>query len=180
MKSLFGSASCFVGKALSLLLSTVIMLISADFTSMSAQSKKTTEVIGVVVDENDEPMPGVSVYTEDKSTGTISGEDGRYAVIIDAGITSLYFSFLGYQDQVVDIRNATLVKMQPDENAIAETVVTGIYERKAESFTGASAAGSFKTTRVSPPSNVSSVYAALITLRNIRSTPIEVSITYGV
>lgn len=137
MKSLFGSASCFVGKALSLLLSTVIMLISADFTSMSAQSKKTTEVIGVVVDENDEPMPGVSVYTEDKSTGTISGEDGRYAVIIDAGITSLHFSFLGYQDQVVDIRNATLVKMQPDENAIAETVVTGIYERKAESFTGA-------------------------------------------
>ena len=137
MKSLFGSASCFVGKVLSLLLSTVIMLISADFTSMSAQSKKTTEVIGVVVDENDEPMPGVSVYTEDKSTGTISGEDGRYAVIIDAGITSLHFSFLGYQDQVVDIRNATLVKMQPDENAIAETVVTGIYERKAESFTGA-------------------------------------------
>ena len=61
MKSLFGSASCFVGKVLSLLLSTVIMLISADFTSMSAQSKKTTEVIGVVVDENDEPMPGVSV-----------------------------------------------------------------------------------------------------------------------
>ncbi len=137
MKSLFGSASCFVGKVLSLLLSTVIMLISADFTSMSAQSKKTTEVIGVVVDENDEPMPGVSVYTEDKSTGTISGEDGRYAVIIDAGITSLHFSFLGYQDQVVDIRNAALVKMQPDENAIAETVVTGIYERKAESFTGA-------------------------------------------
>ena len=137
MKSLFGSASCFVGKVLSLLLSTVIMLISADFTSMSAQSKKTTEVIGVVVDENDEPMPGVSVYTEDKSTGTISGEDGRYAVIIDAGITFLHFSFLGYQDQVVDVKNATLVKMQPDENAIAETVVTGIYERKAESFTGA-------------------------------------------
>ena len=46
-------------------------------------------------------------------------------------------------------------------------------------LTGASGAGMLRTTRVSPFSSCSSLYELERTARNIRSTPIEVSTTYG-
>jgi len=44
---------------------------------------------------------------------------------------------MGYKTQRLSISKSALVRLQPDALAIEETVVTGIYTRKADSFTGA-------------------------------------------
>ena len=101
-----------------------------------AQDRSAT-ISGVVVDEFGEPMPGVAVYNPDnKNVGTLTGSDGRYTILTDSSVKFLCFSFLGYKLQTLDLKSAALVHMEPDAQAIAETVVTGIYERNVESFTG--------------------------------------------
>ena len=51
---------------------------------------------------------------------------------------------------------------------------------KTASFTGARAAGRCSTVRVSPLGSFSSSYEWHMMDRNIRSTPMDVSMTYGV
>ena len=103
-----------------------------------AQTPTATKVVsGVVVDETGEPMPGVLVGLPKAESITITGEQGNYAVVVPRTTDSLQFSFLGCQTLVVPIKEAMFVRMRVQPIAIEEVVVTGIYSRKVESYTGA-------------------------------------------
>lgn len=105
--------------------------------TISAQ-QRTITLSGIVLDETGNPMAGVTVVDhKNPNTGTTSNQRGSYQIIVSRQCDSLRFSFIGYKSQTVAVRAATLVRMQPDEQAIGEVVVTGIYTRKAESYTGA-------------------------------------------
>lgn len=105
--------------------------------TVSAQQRSVT-INGVVLDETGAPMAGVTVVDSKNPTiGTTSGAQGSYAIIVGRDCDSLRFSFIGYIPQTVSVRNASLVRMKPDTQDIGEVVVTGIYTRKAESYTGA-------------------------------------------
>lgn len=116
------------------LLAIILLILSS--LQLSAQNVST--ISGVVVDEFDEPMPGVAVYDPlDTSGGTLTSKDGRYTIIVSKECKEIEFSCLGYKNQRLTFDKAALVRMEPDALAIEETVVTGIYTRKADSFTGA-------------------------------------------
>lgn len=52
---------------------------------------------GVVLDENQEPLPGVEVYIEELHIGTTSDFEGNYVLKnIPKGTHKLQFSFIGY------------------------------------------------------------------------------------
>lgn len=113
----------------------VLLLI---FSCMSLSAQTTSTISGVVVDEFDEPMPGVAVYDPlDTSGGTLTSKDGRYTIVISKTSKELEFSCLGYKTQRLSLEKSAIVRLEPDVLAIEETVVTGIYTRKADSFTGA-------------------------------------------
>jgi len=104
--------------------------------SSYAQSKQT--ITGVIVDDDDEPVPGVVIYAENnQSGGTVSSNDGRYSITVASSVKELVFECMGYKLKKVKITDAALIRMEVDSEMIQETVVTGIYTRKAESFTGA-------------------------------------------
>ena len=114
---------------------TVLLLI---FFSIELSAQNVSTISGVVVDEFDEPMPGVAVYDPlDTGGGTLTSNDGRYSIIVSKSCKELEFSCMGYKTQRLSLDKSALVRLQPDALAIEETVVTGIYTRKAESFTGA-------------------------------------------
>lgn len=117
---------------------TLLLTVSfSGWLTVSAQ-QRTVTVNGVVLDENGSPMVGVTVVDSKKPTvGTTSGAQGNFAIIVGRDCDSLRFSFIGYIPQTVSVRNAALVRMKPDLQDIGEVVVTGIYTRKAESYTGA-------------------------------------------
>ena len=107
------------------------------FPLLAEAQQRSIRVNGIVLDEKGDPMPGVAVvYGNDKSTGTITNGRGTYALFVSSVKDSLEFSFLGYQKQVVVARDAALIRMQPEDLNLEEVVVTGIFTRKAESFTG--------------------------------------------
>lgn len=129
----------WVGKCNPSALKLILLLFAAAFFSVYAAyaQQKTITLHGMVVDEVGEPLPGATVMDANSSaSGTVTRTDGSFDVIVGATCDSLRFSFVGYQTITRSIRNISLVRMQPVAQAVGEVIVTGIYTRKAESFTG--------------------------------------------
>ncbi|MBO5874152.1 MAG: carboxypeptidase-like regulatory domain-containing protein, partial [Rikenellaceae bacterium] len=109
------------------------------FPLLAEAQQRSIRVNGIVLDEKGDPMAGVAVvYANDRTSGTITNGRGTYALFVSSVKDSLEFSFLGYEKQVVAARDAALIRMQPEDLNLEEVVVTGIFTRKAESYTGAS------------------------------------------
>lgn len=97
-------------------------------------------VTGVVKDAQGEPLPGVTVVVKGTTLGCATDADGKYKLPISLeGDVVLVFSFVGMQTKEVTYKGeAELnVTLEPDVTEIEQVVVTGIFTRKAESFTGA-------------------------------------------
>lgn len=126
-------------------------------TIQSNQSSKVTYQ-GTVIDETGNPLPGVNItYKNSKGIGVITDIDGNFTLAIPSSVHSLIFSYVGMKTQTVRITSPSekiKVRMEPDAVAIQETVITGIYTRKAESFTGSMATYSEKELKTVGNQNV--------------------------
>ena len=102
----------------------------------SVDSRKVT---GTVTDSQGNALPGVTVRIEGTSVGVTTDANGRYSLDCPAlpGL-SLQFSFVGMKPLKIAIQENTVidVRMEEELQEMEEVVVTGIYERKKESFTG--------------------------------------------
>lgn len=98
---------------------------------------------GVVIDDTDMPLPGVNItYRNAKGAGAITDVNGEFTITVPDNVHNLIFSYVGMMNQTVRVAGTSgkiKVRMEPDAVALKETVVTGIYTRKAESFTGSMA-----------------------------------------
>lgn len=94
-------------------------------------------VSGNVTNENGNPFPGVNVILKGSRKGVVSNLDGTYSITV-APQDTLLFSHLGYKKEqvLVNGRSVIDVQMEQDLSQLSEVVITGIYERKAESYTG--------------------------------------------
>ena len=150
-KSILKFIRCANGKeCMCLYLMVLSFFLFVSTSPVVAQQQRGVRVNGVVLDEKGDPLAGVTVVnTKDRSNGTITNVRGNYALFVNSLKDSLEFSFLGYEKQVIVARDASLIRMEPDDMQLDEVVVTGIYTRKAESFTGASTTmGKEELTRV--------------------------------
>ena len=95
---------------------------------------------GTVRDKDGQTLPGVSVVIKGTSLGGATDIDGKYRFTVPlAKDMVLVFSFVGMETkEVVYNGESTLdVTLDPDVTEMAEVVVTGIFTRKADSYTGA-------------------------------------------
>lgn len=90
------------GWLLGILFSILLIPVSA-----YAQTQKT--VTGTVIDENGEPLIGATVKVVGKSIGAITDFDGHYVLKIPTTVKQLSFSYIGYEDFVIDLNSATLL-----------------------------------------------------------------------
>lgn len=98
---------------------------------------------GVVIDDTDAPLPGVSVtLPHSKGTGVTTDVNGRFEISVPESVHNLVFSYIGMKTQTVRVKGITkdiTVRLESDAVNLKEAVVTGIYTRNAESFTGSMA-----------------------------------------
>lgn len=95
-------------------------------------------VRGIVRDENGQPLPGVNVRIEGTYVGRSTDEKGEFIMSgLKEGVV-LVFSFIGYKDVTVQVgqRDVLEIALEPMNTEMEEVVVTGIFNRRAESFTG--------------------------------------------
>ena len=95
------------------------------------------KVTGAVVDENKQPIPGVSVYEKRSHKGVSTDINGKYAINVEQGAT-LVFSFVGYAPQeIVANRTEIDVQLKPASNILNEVVAVGYQTVRKSDFTGA-------------------------------------------
>lgn len=118
-----------------------LMLFSVGQVHVAAQSKMFT-VIGVVTDEEGEPLPGVAVQLKGTKIGVSSDENGNYEIKFiprKSGDNFLVFSFLGMDEQEIAVNSSTQINvvLKSSASSIDEVVVNGFYSQKRSTFTGA-------------------------------------------
>lgn len=94
---------------------------------------------GSVIDEDDQPIPGVSIIVKGKpSLGTTTDLNGEFTLTIPEDKHILVFSCIGMKTQELRITNnkRLTVRLETDAVLLEDAVVTGMYTRKSESFTG--------------------------------------------
>lgn len=107
--------------------------------NFTSQTVKEKTIKGVVKDEEGSLLPGVTVLIKGTTIGTATDVNGAFSLNIpDMKDIVLLFSFVGMETKEVTLGDKTElnVVMELAEEHLDEVVVTGIVERKAESFTG--------------------------------------------
>lgn len=92
---------------------------------------------GKVVDEMNEPIPGVSVLEQGTTNGVTTDIDGTFAISVKSG-ANLLFSFMGMKEQIVSTvdKSFITVKMFESVEALGEIVVVGYGAQKKSDITG--------------------------------------------
>ena len=96
-------------------------------------------VLGVVKDVDGNLLPGVTVMVKGTALGTATDIDGAYKLTVAKGENlELVFSFVGMEAQEIRYTGQKTIDVVMKENveAMEEVVVTGIFTRKKEGFTG--------------------------------------------
>lgn len=101
-------------------------------------------VLGKVLDEKSETLPGATVLLRGTTLGVVTDADGKFRLEIPRmDSTVLVISFIGYQTQEVMLKKNSkddakelAIRMKPDVAEMDEVVVTGYAQIRKESFTG--------------------------------------------
>ncbi|TWR24734.1 TonB-dependent receptor [Mucilaginibacter pallidiroseus] len=94
-------------------------------------------ITGVVTDENNDALPGVTVRVKNSTNATSTDVKGRYTINAEKGAV-LVFSFVGYLNQEVTVGDGILnVKMKPQYNMLNEVVAIGYQTMRKSDVTGA-------------------------------------------
>ena len=119
------------------LLTLVVILVSLSAPTLQAQN--TRQVKGTVYDETGEPFPGVIVMSRKHKLAATTDIDGKFSlsgVPADAVLSVEIMSYKTQEIRVADIKKDLKIYLEPDSQVLEESVVTGIFTRKKDSFTG--------------------------------------------
>jgi len=112
------------------------------------------EVIGTVLDENGQPMPGVNVKVKGSNKSTTTGLSGRYYIRTDDKNPILVFSYVGYKTKEVVAEAKLDVSMALDPAKLDEVMVIGYGTTTRRLSTGSQAGITAKDIENQPVTNV--------------------------
>lgn len=97
------------------------------------------QVKGKVLDENSQPLPGVSVVLKGTSTGSVTDVDGSFTIKAPDNGGTLVFSYVGYLPQEVAIgsKSTIEIKLAVDDKSLSEVVIVGYGSQLKKEITGA-------------------------------------------
>ena len=115
----------------------------------NAQARDSTrvesrQVKGKVIDEKGVALPGVTVRLAGTMVGTATDVDGKFRLVLPADTATLVVSFIGMKTVSVklpllkagEVRKELTIVLRDEDVKLEDVIVTGIFTRKKESFTG--------------------------------------------
>lgn len=106
---------------------------------MTPQDKNMRVIKGTVKDESGKPFPGATILVKGTTLGVVSDANGNYSITIpNDPNTILVVSFVGMKTKEIKIGKATTlnITLEEESTALEQVVVNGVFERKANTFTG--------------------------------------------
>ncbi len=100
--------------------------------------KEKIEISGKVLDKDGLSLPGATVLISETNEGVITDSQGKFTLNVPSEKTVLRISFVGFENQLVTVGSKRIftITLKESTTQLDEVVVTGVFTRKAESFTG--------------------------------------------
>jgi hypothetical protein len=148
-----------------------------------------SQVEGLVYDNDGNPLPGAVIQVSGTTIGTNTDINGRYSISIPPNAGSLKYSFIGFKDRELPIRNSSInVSMEEDVMALNEVVVTAYggnatksMELDSRSLQGKTAGAVLRSTASPAEMNraaESSIPVPVLQLENQTTVEFEISMPY--
>jgi TonB-linked SusC/RagA family outer membrane protein len=130
----------------------------------AAAARKDTVISGVVIDDNNKPMSGVSVGVSGSPTMTSTDANGRYKIVVDSDSSVLVFSYIGYASQEVPVGNQSYIniRLKPGQGKdLEEVAVVAFGKQRKISLVGAQSSVNVSELK-QPTADLSSMLAGRI------------------
>ena len=96
-----------------------------------------TKVSGTVLSQEDgQPIIGAAVKVVGTSTGMLTDVNGRFSIAVPAGKNQIEVSYLGFESQILPVKNGMRVFLKSDAQLVDEVVVVAYGTAKRQSITG--------------------------------------------
>ncbi|WP_439585018.1 SusC/RagA family TonB-linked outer membrane protein [Dyadobacter bucti] len=132
-------------------------------------------VTGTVFDDQQQPLPGVSILLKGEQRGTTTDENGRFSLQIPDQGAILTFSFVGYvsQDITVGKESQLTIRLLQDNKSLDEVVVTALGLQRSKKALGYSVSEikNEDLTRVPQDNVVNGLTGKVTGVRVINTTP---------
>lgn len=95
-------------------------------------------ITGQVVDDQNQPLPGVNIVEKGTTNGTTTDSNGRYTILVEDESRRLVFSFIGFMSKEIVVGAQTEIDVQliPDVKSLNEVVVVGYNTQQKRDITG--------------------------------------------
>ncbi|TRZ46218.1 vWA domain-containing protein [Robertkochia solimangrovi] len=113
-------------------------------------------VTGIVTAASDgNPLPGAVVLEIGTNNSVQTDFDGKYSIILTSKNPKLSFSYLGFQQQTVKVKDLKVINiiLQEDTQALREVVVLGYTTQKKIAITGSVTMVDSQNLSIRPPSD---------------------------
>ena len=135
---------------------------------MRDAEKESFKITGLVQDKKKEALPGVTVLLKGTSVGVATDKDGKFSLEVpQMDSVVLVFSFVGMKDKEIAIKKLEkemkplTVVMEEDEEELSEVVVTGMFNRRKEGFTGSAVSVKGEDLKKISTTNIAKALAAI-------------------
>ncbi len=129
-------------------------------------------ITGKVVDQNQQPLPGVSVYLKGTTTGVMTDNQGKYSLNNRTGSKTIVFSCVGLKELEEAVGNRTVINvtMEEDMSILEETVVIGYQEVQRRDLMGSVSSADNRAITSMPSTNFSSALTGKLAGVNVTTT----------
>lgn len=151
-----------------------------------ALSAQVRTITGIVTQENGETLPGVNVVVRGTTIGTITNENGSYALDVPGNYNVLVFSYVGMIPNEITIGSSTVinVEMEMETYGMDELIVVGYGTQRKSDITGTVATVGQERLEMVPNLNIAqaiqgAVPGVMMQTSSAGSAPDEVIIIRG-
>ena len=116
----------------------IIMYKTKDNAPLQKEAKEKVQITGKVFDQDELPLPGATVLEVGTMNGVTTNPEGSFSLEV-AENSSIRISFVGFEPQIVTVADKKEINifLKESTNTLNEVVITGIFTKAEESYTGA-------------------------------------------
>jgi TonB-linked SusC/RagA family outer membrane protein len=97
------------------------------------------EIKGKITDSDGAPLPGATIIEKGTLNGTTSDIEGNYSLTVSKENSVIQVSYIGFEPQETTVGAKILINfiLNPSSSSLDEVVVTGMFTKRKETYTGA-------------------------------------------
>ncbi len=115
----------------------VIIMYKTKDNSPLKEAKEKVQITGKVFDQDGLPLPGATILEVGTMNGVTTNPEGMFSLEVVEN-SSIRISFVGFEPQIVAVadKREINVTLKESTNTLSEVVITGIFTKAKESYTG--------------------------------------------